>query len=101
MAIEADHYDLSDYIPSTVEFFKVTGVQYALPFNISSDVLYYDKDTFRAAGLDPDSPPDSLEGLRSAAQRIVSSGTEKYGMSLKVTDSDFELELPLSQVESS
>jgi sn-glycerol 3-phosphate transport system substrate-binding protein len=95
-AIEADHYDLSDYIPSTVEFFKVTGVQYALPFNISSDVLYYDKDAFRAAGLDPDSPPDSLEGLRSAAQRIVSSGTEKYGMSLKVTDSDFELELALA-----
>ena len=95
-AIEADHYDLSDYIPSTVEFFKVTGVQYALPFNISSDVLYYDKDAFRAAGLDPDSPPDSLEGLRSAAQKVVSSGTEKYGMSLKVTDSDFELELALA-----
>ncbi|MGD0255283.1 MAG: ABC transporter substrate-binding protein [Acidimicrobiales bacterium] len=95
-AVEADHYDLSDYIPSTVEFFKVKGTLYALPFNISSNVLYYDKNAFRAAGLDPDAPPKSLDGLRTAAEKIVSTNTEKYGMSLKVTDADFQLELALT-----
>ncbi len=95
-AVEADHYDLFDYIPSTVEFFKVEGTLYALPFNISSNVLYYDKNAFRAAGLDPNSPPRSLDSLRSAAQRIVRTNTEKYGMSLKVTDADFQLELALA-----
>jgi len=95
-AVEADHYDLSDYIPSTVEFFKVEGTLYALPFNISSNVLYYDKNAFRAAGLDPNSPPRSLDSLRSAAERIVRTNTEKYGMSLKVTDADFQLELALA-----
>jgi sn-glycerol 3-phosphate transport system substrate-binding protein len=95
-AIEADHYNLSDYIASTVEFFKVEGTQWALPFDISCQVLYYDKNAFSAAGLDPSLPPKSLEDLRSAAQKIVSSGTEKYGMSLKVADATFELLLSLA-----
>jgi sn-glycerol 3-phosphate transport system substrate-binding protein len=94
-AVDADHYDLSDYVPSTVEFFRVKRVLYAMPFNISSNVLYYDKKAFEAAGLDPNSPPTTLDGLRSAAEKIVSTNTEKYGMSLKVTDSDFELQLAL------
>lgn len=95
-AIDADHYDLSDFIASVVNFFRVNGTLYAMPFNISSNVLYYDKKAFEAAGLDPNSPPTSLDGLRSAAEKIVSSNTEKYGMSLKVTDADFELELALA-----
>ncbi|MGA2037341.1 MAG: extracellular solute-binding protein, partial [Acidimicrobiales bacterium] len=99
-AVEADHYDLSDYVPSTVEFFKVKGALYALPFNISSNVLYYDRNAFRAAGLDPDSPPRSLDELRDAAEKIVSTKsntkTPQYGMSLKITHADFEEELALA-----
>lgn len=98
-AVDADHYDLSDYIPSTVEFFTVKNTLWALPFNVSCQVLYYDKDAFSDVGLDPDSPPTSLAGLRSAAQKIVSSvssGAETYGMSLKVTDATFELLLALA-----
>jgi len=94
-AVDAEHYDLSDFIPSTVEFFTVQDTLWAMPFNISSQVLYYDQDAFTAAGLDPASPPATLDELRSAAQRIVSSGTEKYGMSLKVTDSTFQLLIAL------
>jgi len=95
-AVDADNYDFSDYIPSVVEFYRVKGVLYAMPFNVSSNVLYYDTKAFAAAGLDPTSPPTSLDELRSAAEKIVTSGTEKYGMSLKVTDSDFELLLALA-----
>ncbi|HUC06292.1 MAG TPA: extracellular solute-binding protein [Acidimicrobiales bacterium] len=95
-AVRADHYSLSDYLPASVEFFRVNGTLYAMPFNISSNVLYYDRKAFAAAGLDPDAPPTSLAGLRSAAEKIVRSKVAKYGMSLKVTDSDFELELALA-----
>jgi sn-glycerol 3-phosphate transport system substrate-binding protein len=89
-AVEADNYDLSDFLPSTVDYFKVDGTLWALPFNISSQVLYYDQDAFTAAGLDPASPPTTLTDLQSAAEKIVSSGTEKYGMSLKLSPSTFE-----------
>src|SRR5664279_6587557 len=37
-AIDAAHYDLSDFLPSTINFFKVQGTQWAMPFNISSNV---------------------------------------------------------------
>jgi sn-glycerol 3-phosphate transport system substrate-binding protein len=94
-AVDAESYDLSDFIPATVEYFTVRDTLWAMPFNISSQVLYYDQDAFTAAGLDPTSPPKTLDELRSAAQKIVSTGTEKYGMSLKVTDSTFQLLLAL------
>jgi len=90
-AVDAEHYDMSDFISSTVEFFTVKGTLWAMPFNISSQVLFYDQDAFGSAGLDPASPPATLDDLRSAAQKIISTGTEKYGMSLKVTDSTFQL----------
>lgn len=95
-AVEADHYSFSDHVPSAVEFFKVDGTLYAMPFNVSSNILYYDKKAFAAAGLDPDKPPTSLAALRSVAEKIVRTKIEKYGMSLKVTDADFELELGLA-----
>ncbi len=98
-AVDAEHYDLTDFIPSTLEFFTVKGKLWAMPFNVSSQVLFYDKEAFSAAGLDPESPPATLDELRSTAQKIVSRGIEKYGMSLKVTDSTFELLLALGDGE--
>ncbi|MGO9342297.1 MAG: ABC transporter substrate-binding protein [Acidimicrobiales bacterium] len=89
-AIDADHYDLSDFLASTVDFFKVGGVIWAVPFNISSQVLYFDANAFTKAGLDPSTPPTTLVDLQSAAQKIVSSETQKYGMSLKLSPSTFE-----------
>ncbi len=89
-AIDADHYDLSDFLASTVDYFEVGGVIWAMPFNISSQVLYYDANAFTKAGLDPGSPPTTLADLQTAAQKIVSSGAQKYGMSLKLSPSTFE-----------
>jgi sn-glycerol 3-phosphate transport system substrate-binding protein len=89
-AIDADHYDVTDFLPSTVDYFKVGGTVWAMPFNISSQVLYFDANAFNKAGLDPSTPPTTLVDLQSAAQKIVSSGTEKYGMSLKLSPSTFE-----------
>ena len=94
-AIAADHYSLSDFVPSMVNYFRVDGTQWALPFNISSQVLYYDQAVFTKAGLDPTTPPANLAQLRNTAQKIVSSGAAKYGMSLKLSSSTFELWMAL------
>ena len=94
-AIAADHYSFSDFVPSMVDTFKVDGTQWAMPFNTSSQVLYYDQNAFTKAGLDPSKPPTDLAQLRSAAQKIVSSGTAKYGMSLKLDYTNFELWMSL------
>jgi sn-glycerol 3-phosphate transport system substrate-binding protein len=78
-----------------VNFFRVDGTLWALPFNVSSQVLYYDQNALTKAGLDAANPPLNLAQLRAAAQKIVSSGTAKFGMSLKQTASTFELWMAL------
>jgi sn-glycerol 3-phosphate transport system substrate-binding protein len=89
-AVDADHYDLSDFLPSTLAYFRNAGGLQAMPFNISTQVLYFDNGAFTRAKLDPSSPPATLDDVRSASQQIVSSGAEKYGMSLKLTASNVE-----------
>ncbi len=89
-AIDAEHYSLSDYVPSTVNYFRVDDVLWALPFSISGEVLFYNKVAIEKAGLDPSNPPTTLDELRTWAEKVVSTKTEKYGMSLKLTPSTFE-----------
>ncbi len=50
------------------------GTQYAMPFNTSGPVLYYNKKAFSAAGLDPDKPPTNLAELRAAAEKLKANG---------------------------
>jgi sn-glycerol 3-phosphate transport system substrate-binding protein len=89
-AVDADHYDLSDFLPSSLAYFRTAAGLQAMPFNISTQVLYFDNGAFRRAGLDPANPPATLDEVRAASQKIVSSGAEKYGMSLKLTASNIE-----------
>ncbi|GGL45931.1 ABC transporter substrate-binding protein [Nocardia jinanensis] len=46
----------------------------ALPFTNSVPTVFYNADLFRAAGLDPDEPPTSIDEVREAAEAIVSTG---------------------------
>lgn len=81
--IDAENYDLSDYIPRVVDYYTVEDTLWPMPFNVSNPVLYYNKAAFEQAGLDPEQPPTSLEELRSASEQITASGYE-YGLALKV-----------------
>lgn len=59
----------------------------AMPFSNSTILLYYNKDMFAAAGLDPENPPVTLEELAAAAEKLtVKSGdqVETYGLNVQV-----------------
>jgi sn-glycerol 3-phosphate transport system substrate-binding protein len=71
---KADHYSFSDFLPRVVSYFTVQGTQYAMPFNTSGPVLYYNKKAFTAAGLDPEQPPTTLDEVRTAAQKLKANG---------------------------
>ena len=43
----------------------------AIPYNISTPVMYYNKDLFEKSGLDPDSPPTTWEELLETAKAIT------------------------------
>jgi sn-glycerol 3-phosphate transport system substrate-binding protein len=83
---DADHYDMSDYIPRTISYYTVNQKLRALPWPVSNPILLYDKSKFRAAGLDPDKPPETLDDLRAMSRQIVASGATKYGIALRTQD---------------
>jgi len=81
--IEASGFDTSAFLPTALAAYATSGVQWAMPFNISNPVLFYNKKVFTAAGLDPNTPPKSLEELHSMSQKIVDSGAAKFGLALE------------------
>jgi len=80
--VNASHYSLDDFLPRTISGFTLRGALQAMPFNISNPVLYYNRAAFLKAGLDPDTPPRSLDELRSASEKLVQSGAVKYGLAV-------------------
>ena len=88
---KADKYNFSDFLPRVVSYYTVKGQMYAMPFNVSGPVLYYNKKAFSAAGLDPEKPPTSLAELQSAAQKIKSANAvSKAPLGLKTEPGFFE-----------
>ena len=80
--IESSGYDMSAFLPTALTAYSTQGMQWGMPFNVSNPVLYYNRQAFIDAGLDPDSPPASLEELREVSQALVDSGVVKYGLAL-------------------
>jgi sn-glycerol 3-phosphate transport system substrate-binding protein len=80
-------FDRSALLPSAINAYSTGGVQWAMPFNVSNPVLYYNRKIFAAAGLDPDAPPRTLDEMLAASKQIVESGAAKYGL---VLDTSFD-----------
>ncbi len=58
MAEAGERLDAKAFVPAVASYFSDRqGRLEALPFNTSTPVLFYNKDAFRAAKLDPEKPP--------------------------------------------
>lgn len=60
-----------NYLENAYEVGSYNGKQYGLPINIDAQVLFYRKDYFEEAGLDPDSPPKTWEELLEYAEKLT------------------------------
>ena len=68
-------FDQSKYLPAVVSYYTNTDNQLlSLPFNSSTPVMWYNKDAFTAAGLDPEAPPATWQELGEAARALRESG---------------------------
>jgi len=68
-------FDPKDYLPSVTGYYTDTaGNMLSMPFNSSTPVLYYNKDAFKKAGLDPNAPPKTWPELEAAANKLLASG---------------------------
>lgn len=81
--IEAETYDTSDFLPRVIAYYTVGDVLYPMPFNVSNPVLYYNKQAFEKAGLDPAKPPTTLDEVRADAQAIVDKKVTQFGFAIK------------------
>ncbi|HAP77809.1 MAG TPA: hypothetical protein DCR14_17225 [Acidimicrobiaceae bacterium] len=81
--IDASGFDTAPFLTSALSAYETQGVQWSMPFNVSNPVLFYNKRVFEAAGLDPNTPPTSLEELRAFSEQIVESGAATYGIALE------------------
>lgn len=76
MRDQAEAFEPSAYLPAITGYYTDTaGNMLSFPFNASTPILYYNKDLFRAAGLDPDQPPRTWPEVGAAAKRLRAAGT--------------------------
>src|SRR5947209_19584848 len=63
------------YLPAVAGYYAdVDGNMLSFPFNASTPILYYNKDLFRAAGLDPEAAPKTWPEVGAAAKRLRAAG---------------------------
>ncbi|MGP4050276.1 ABC transporter substrate-binding protein [Streptomyces sp. 2A115] len=63
----SDRDDLSAALPGG----QVNGTQYLIPLSMQGNLIAYHADEFKKAGLDPDQPPATWEGVQAAAEKLT------------------------------
>lgn len=71
---------ISDFLEGFMIDSYVDGKIYSIPFQRSTEIVYYNKDLFRAAGLDPENPPKTWDELANMAQKLTDF--DHYGVGL-------------------
>lgn len=74
---------LKSFYPALMANGNIEGKTWGIPFQRSTIVAYYNKDMFRAAGLDPESPPTSWDELISMGKALTKDGA--YGIMIPST----------------
>ncbi|MCR9255829.1 MAG: sn-glycerol-3-phosphate ABC transporter substrate-binding protein UgpB [Alphaproteobacteria bacterium] len=70
-------FDQSEYLPAVISYYQTTDNKLlSLPFNSSTPVLWYNKDAFKAAGLDPENPPKTWADMAAASEKLMAAGNE-------------------------
>ncbi len=75
MRDQSEPFSPAAYLPAVTSYYSdVDGNMLSFPFNASTPILYYNKDMFRAAGLDPEQAPKTWPEVGAAAKRLRASG---------------------------
>lgn len=93
-----DMFETTDYDPETImgivrSYYTVNDKQYSMPLNVSTPLLYYNKDAFKKAGLDPDKAPKTWEEVKADAKAIQESGACRFGFAQATYGWFFEQEI--------
>jgi sn-glycerol 3-phosphate transport system substrate-binding protein len=63
------------YVPAVAGYYTApNGQMLSFPFNSSTPVFHYNKDAFKAAGMDPENPPKTWPEVALAAGKLKAAG---------------------------
>jgi sn-glycerol 3-phosphate transport system substrate-binding protein len=76
MRDEQEAFSPAAYLPAVTGYYSdAGGNMLSFPFNASTPILYYNKDLFRSAGLDPAIAPKTWPDVGAAAKRLRAAGS--------------------------
>ena len=68
-------WDPNAYVPAVAGYYTApNGEMLSFPFNSSTTVFHYNKDAFKAAGIDTEKPPGTWPEVALAAAKLKASG---------------------------
>lgn len=62
---------LKSFYPSFMENSMIDGKTYGIPFQRSTPVLYWNKEAFKEAGLNPDNAPETWDEMVEMGKKLV------------------------------
>lgn len=70
---------------ASLDMLLYQGQRYGIPHESGVSLIYYNKSILKAAGLDPENPPSTLEEVLAAAEKINDPDKNQYGISFRAS----------------
>ncbi|MDQ0322648.1 multiple sugar transport system substrate-binding protein [Pararhizobium capsulatum DSM 1112] len=78
----------ANYFPGPLASTVWDGKNYGVPKATNTIALYYNKDMFKAKGLDPNKPPQTWDELLDAARKLTDPAANVYGLAFSAKASE-------------
>ncbi|CAN7600998.1 ABC transporter substrate-binding protein [Rhizobium sp. LjRoot258] len=77
-----------NYFPGPLKSVEWDGKYYGVPKATNTIALYYNKDMFKAKGLDPNKPPQTWDELVEDARKLTDPAKNVYGLAFSAKASE-------------
>ena len=77
--------DKNDFSETSLSALQYDGKQIMIPMQVHTTYLFWNKDLFKAAGLDPDTPPATWKKVEEYAGKLTDSSKKVYGVGFPVS----------------
>jgi multiple sugar transport system substrate-binding protein len=80
--------DAKQIFPGPLNNASWNGKVYAIPRGTNTLALYYNQDMFKAAGLDPNKPPQTWDDLYADASKLTNAQKSVYGLAFSAINNE-------------
>ncbi|MGL5416201.1 MAG: ABC transporter substrate-binding protein [Clostridium sp.] len=91
--VDKNNYDISKLEDNILDYYRVDGKLYSMPFNTSTPILYYNKTAFEEVGLDKNVAPKNFDEIIEFSNKLVKKNgntVERYGYAMQIYGWFFE-----------